>query len=81
MGRKYPYLDRLLRLAEVKTATGLSHSTIYRRMDEGAFPRPVSLGPQTVRWRERDIAAWQASLPTSYGRMSAGKANCESLSR
>lgn len=58
-------LDRLLRLSEVKAATGLSHATIYRRMDANAFPRPVRLGPQTVRWRERDIIAWQESLPTS----------------
>lgn len=68
MEREHPYLDRLLRLAEVKAATGLSHSTIYRRMSDGTFPRPVSLGPQTVRWRERDIISWQESLPISCGR-------------
>lgn len=73
MERERPYLDRLLRLAEVKAATGLSHSTINRRMNEGVFPRPARLGPQTVRWRERDIVAWQKSLPISYGRMSAGR--------
>lgn len=81
MEREYPYLDRLLRISDVKAITGLGNSTIYRRMSDGTFPRPVSLGPQTVRWRERDIISWQESLPVSYGRMSAGRANRESLSR
>ena len=35
---------RFLRLPEVLARTGLSRSTIYVRLDQGRFPRPVSLG-------------------------------------
>ena len=35
---------RFLRLPEVQGRTGLSRSTIYVRLSEGRFPRPVSLG-------------------------------------
>ncbi|MGC2222145.1 MAG: AlpA family phage regulatory protein, partial [Methylocella sp.] len=34
----------ILRLPAVKTRTGLSRSTIYLRVSQGTFPRPVSLG-------------------------------------
>jgi prophage regulatory protein len=49
---------RLLKLAEVKNLTGLSHSTIYRWMDAEEFPRPIKLGAASVRWREADLKAW-----------------------
>lgn len=50
-----------LRRWQVEAATGLSRSTIYKWMEEGRFPRPVTLGPRVVRWREGDIDAWMAS--------------------
>lgn len=53
---------RLLRLADVSAQVGLSRSTIYKRMDEGTFPRPMDLGPNVVRWRSTDIASWINSL-------------------
>jgi prophage regulatory protein len=50
--------DSLVRLAEVKARTGLSRTTIYRRMDAGTFPpsKPISAG--LVAWYESDIDAW-----------------------
>ena len=41
---------RFLRLPEVLARTGLSRSTIYVRLDQGRFPRPVSLGGRAVGW-------------------------------
>jgi predicted DNA-binding transcriptional regulator AlpA len=41
--------ERLLRLRDVKQKTGLGSSTIYRRIADGTFPAPRSLGPNTVR--------------------------------
>ena len=38
----------ILRLPAVKTHTGLSRSTIYLRVSQGTFPKPVSLGGR--RW-------------------------------
>jgi prophage regulatory protein len=54
-------IGRVLRLPEVMQATGLSRSTIYDRMKDGGFPRPVRLGPNSVGWREGDVADWLAS--------------------
>ena len=49
---------RVLRRPEVEARTGLSRSTIYARMAEGTFPRPVRLGKQSVGWIESDIDEW-----------------------
>ena len=54
--------DRLLRLPEVKAKTGLSRTTIYRRVTERTFPRPVSLGGNAIAWRESAINQWIANL-------------------
>jgi len=50
--------NRLIRLPEVKTTTGLSKSTIYSRISEGTFPKQISLGPRLVVWVESDIQKW-----------------------
>ena len=49
---------RFLRLPEVMARTGLSRSTIYVRLDEGRFPRPVSLGGRAVGWIEAEVDEW-----------------------
>ena len=49
---------RILRLPAVKASVGLSRSTIYIRIAEGTFPKPVSLGGRAVGWLESDIEAW-----------------------
>ena len=50
--------SRILRLPTVLLRTGLSRSTVYARVAEGTFPRQLSLGPNTVGWRETDIDTW-----------------------
>jgi prophage regulatory protein len=54
--------DRLLRLPDVKLKTGLSRTTIYRRVSERTFPRPVSLGGNAIAWKESDINKWIEAL-------------------
>ena len=49
---------RFLRLPEVLARTGLSRSTIYVRLDQGRFPRPVSLGGRAVGWIEAEVDKW-----------------------
>ncbi len=51
----------VLRLPLVKGRTGLSRSTIYLRIAEGSFPKPVNLGSRAVGWLESEIEAWLAS--------------------
>ena len=46
------------RLPAVKAITGLSRSTIYLRIAEGTFPKPVSLGGRAVGWLEAEIQDW-----------------------
>ena len=53
--------DRLIRLAEVVSRTGLSRSTIYTRMKQSRFPRSRSLGGSIVAWSEREVDDWVAS--------------------
>jgi len=48
----------ILRLPTVKARTGLSRSTIYLRVSESTFPKPVSLGGRAVGWVEAEIQQW-----------------------
>ncbi len=48
----------ILRLPAVKARTGLSRSTIYLRVSNDQFPKPVSLGGRAVGWVEADIDDW-----------------------
>ncbi|MBT3473572.1 MAG: AlpA family transcriptional regulator [Gammaproteobacteria bacterium] len=48
----------ILRLPTVKVRTGLSRSTIYLRISEGAFPKPISLGSRAVGWIESEVDQW-----------------------
>lgn len=48
----------ILRLPAVKKRTGLSRSTIYLRISEDRFPKPVSLGGRSVGWVEAEINDW-----------------------
>jgi prophage regulatory protein len=48
----------ILRLPAVKVRTGLARSTIYLRIAQGSFPKPVSLGGRAVGWVEAEIQRW-----------------------
>jgi prophage regulatory protein len=50
--------SRLIRGREVFSLVALSRTTVWRRVREGTFPAPVSLGPTRIAWREADIVAW-----------------------
>lgn len=49
---------RLIRLTEVKHATGLGRSTIYKYIEDGNFPKSVSLGERAVAWVESEVLGW-----------------------
>ena len=38
-----------------KRGTGISRSTIYLRIAQGTFPKPVSLGERAVGWLEAEV--------------------------
>jgi prophage regulatory protein len=54
-------IQSILRLPAVKTSTGLSRSTVYLRIAQGVFPRPVSLGGRAVGWPLHEIEALNAA--------------------
>jgi prophage regulatory protein len=49
---------QLLNLKEVIYLTGLKRSSIYKFMDEGHFPKSVSIGGRSVMWDESKIHDW-----------------------
>lgn len=53
--------NTLLRLPAVKAQSGYSRSTIYLRMSQGLWTRPVSLGARAVAWPAGDVAALNAA--------------------
>lgn len=48
----------ILRLPDVKARTGLSRSSIYLRISEDRFPKPISLGGRAVGWIEAEVNDW-----------------------
>ncbi len=49
------------RLPAVRNESGLSRSTLYRRIDEGLWTKPVSLGGRSVGWPSGEIATLVAA--------------------
>lgn len=49
---------RLIRLKDVQHTTGLGRSTIYKYIEEGIFPKSVSLGERAVAWVESEVMEW-----------------------
>jgi prophage regulatory protein len=52
--------DRIVRLKTVLARTGLSRSTIYRKIAEGTFPAQLKICTNGAGWHESDINRWIA---------------------
>lgn len=53
--------DRILRLNAVLDRTGLSRSTLFRKMQARTFPKNVQISARCVGWRESAVEAWMRS--------------------
>lgn len=53
---------RLLRLTEVMKITGIARATIYKKINEGSFPKPLKISATCVRWRSDEIEQWIEDL-------------------
>lgn len=53
-----PDPDRIIRLRTVLARTGLSRSTLYRKIAEGTFPTQLRISIHGAGWRESDIDRW-----------------------
>lgn len=49
-------LQRILRLPAVKSESGHSRSTIYLRIAQGLWTKPVSLGGRSVGWPASEVS-------------------------
>ena len=68
MDNKHTPQKRFIRLSEVLSRTGYGRTTIYRKMEDGSFPRSVKLdGPpkdpevfdsRAVAWIEEEVEQW-----------------------
>jgi prophage regulatory protein len=54
-------LQTIFRLPTVKSESGYSRSTIYLRISQGLWTKPVSLGARAVGWPADEIAALNAA--------------------
>ena len=57
--------DRIIRLKTVLSRTGLSRSTIYRKIAEGTFPPQIKISVNGSGWHESAIDRWIAD-PVSW---------------
>ena len=57
MTRQLDLAVTILRRRQVEIETGYSRSTIYLRISQGLWPKPVSLGPRAVGWPAGEVAA------------------------
>ena len=50
--------DRILRIKTVLERTGLSRSTLYRKIEQGTFPKQVRIASRCAGWRESSVNEW-----------------------
>ena len=60
--------NRFIRLSEVMSRTGYGRTSIYRKMDDGSFPKSLKLGgppkdpnvfdSRAVAWIEDEVDQW-----------------------
>ena len=68
MDKKHTPQKRFIRLPEVLSRTGYGRTSIYRKMEDGSFPRSVKLGGpledhnafdfRAVAWIEDEVEQW-----------------------
>ena len=62
--------ERIIRLRTVLDRTGLSRTTLYRKIGDGTFPRQVPISIHGTGWYESAVNRWIAN-PAGYREDSA----------
>lgn len=57
--------ERIIRLKTVLARTGLSRSTLYRKIADATFPRQIPISIHGAGWHESAVNRWIAD-PTAY---------------
>jgi len=55
-----PQPERIIRLRTVLERTGLSRSSVYRKIAEGTFPAQLKIGAHGAGWHESAVNRWIA---------------------
>ena len=68
MDNKHTPQKRFIRLSEVLSRTGYGRTSIYRKMEDGSFPKSLKLGgpskapsvfdSRAVAWIEEEVEQW-----------------------
>lgn len=58
-----PEPDRIIRLKTVLNRTGLSRSTVYRKIAEGTFPPQIPISIHGAGWSESEVNRWVSNPP------------------
>lgn len=48
----------IIRLPAVTARSGLSRSTLYLKIQQGTFPKNISLGERSTGWIESEVQEW-----------------------
>lgn len=51
----------ILRLPALKSKCGIPRSTVYHRISQGLWPKPVHLGPRAVGWPDYECDSLNAA--------------------
>jgi predicted DNA-binding transcriptional regulator AlpA len=60
MARTYIRINDLATVSGREGLLPASPATIWRKVKEGSFPKPVKLGERITAWHMDDIEAWLA---------------------
>jgi prophage regulatory protein len=63
--------ERFLRIRTVLDKTGLSRSTLYRKIDNGTFPRQFKISDRCCAWRQSAVDAWIKESAKDFGNSEA----------
>ena len=58
-----PKRDRILRQTKVLEITGLSRTTIWRKVRANQFPKPIEISDNALGWWESEIMEHLANCP------------------
>ena len=68
MDKKHSPKKRFIRLPEVLSRTGYGRTSIYRKMEDGSFPKSIKLGGaptnpckfdcRAIAWFEEEVEQW-----------------------
>lgn len=61
MEQKYIRIGGLATTAEKEGVIPASPATIWRKVKDGTFPKPVKLGERITAWKIEDVNAWLAT--------------------